>query len=132
MLDVQREALVAEAEEMAFYNGEDEPESVQFVLTTGKAVAETGLMEVGDELSATDVFFVLITGDFIGYMAKVPEAEDLPTGKMIWFVMDAGTLELLAWGIEESPMWLGSLGEPGTLDVPVPISLDESTPADGG
>ncbi len=123
----QEKVLVAKAEEMAFYNGEPTPTSVQVVLTTVQALIDIGEMEPGDLPADTSVYFVQMTGDFVGNMAKPPEGENLPTGHMLYFVMEADTLDLLGWGIGEPTWELESLGEPVTLDVPVPISLESST-----
>lgn len=125
-------ALVAKAEELAFYDGEDAPTEVGVVLTTPRALQGTPLLGPGPSFPVAEdaeVFLVVMRGEFVGHLAKVPEGEDIPTGSTLWFVMDRERLQLVAWGIGEVPIDLAAFGTPSPLEVPTPIVLEGPTPS---
>jgi hypothetical protein len=125
-------ALVAKAEELAFFNGDDSPTSVEVVLTTlGVLKAAPFFGDPGPRFPVADeaeVFLIVMEGRFVGHLAKVPEGEDVPKGATLWFVMDRTGLRLVAWGIGEETIDLTAFGSPQPLEVPTPIVL-EGTPS---
>lgn len=118
--DDQREALVAKAEELAYYDGEPSPTTAEAVVTTAEKVRATGLVTVSGD-SKAELLLVQLTGEFTGFLAKVPDGEDAPEGSVLWFVLDGKTLELRAWGIELKGIDLPLAGEPFTLPLETPI-----------
>jgi hypothetical protein len=131
--DEEEAALVAKAEELAFFDGEDSPTSVEVVLTTpGALKAAPFFGDPGPRFPAADdaeVFLVVMEGRFVGRLAKVPEGEDVPKGTTLWFVMDRTSLQLVAWGIGEEAIDPAAFGSPQPLDVPTPIVLEGTPPS---
>jgi hypothetical protein len=130
--DEEGAALVAKAQELAFFNGEDRPTSVEVVLTTPGALRAAPFFgdpgprfPVADD---ADVFLVVMERRFVGRLAKVPEGEDVPKGATLWFVMDRTSLQLVAWGIGEEAIDPAAFGSPQPLEVATPIVL-EGTPS---
>lgn len=121
--DDQEAALVSKAEELAFYDGEPSPSSAEAVAGTLEGVSSTGLVSIGDP-PGREILLAQLTGAFEGHLAKVPAAEDIPTGSVLWFILDADTLELRAWGIGLSEVDLSTVGDPFPLPLETPITED--------
>lgn len=124
-------ALVDQAEIFAFFDGEDEPTSVEVVVTMPRGLEDGGLLgpSVASPVSPdTEVFLVTMAGEFEGHLAKVPEGEAIPKGPCLWFVTDRTSLQVVAWGITEEPIDLAAYGSSIPLPVPTPIVIDEATP----
>ena len=118
----QEAALVAKAEEMAFYDDEPSPTRPMAVETTWEQVVGAGLGDAGVWPSDRGVFVASLEGAFVGHMAKVPSGGDAPTGRYLWFIMDAERLEVEAWGLGDVTVDLMTLGEPFSLPIDTPIT----------
>ena len=120
------QALIAKAEEFAYFNGEPTPTSAETVVVLPQQLVDLDLLDEPSKWTfyeaETKIYFTQLTGDFIGYWAKVPGNEDFPRGHMLYFLMRVEDLKHFGWGIEEEPLDLTTLGEPIPLDIETPIS----------
>jgi hypothetical protein len=96
-------------------NGEAHPSSATIV-TAGRQAAAT---VTGNAVVDTNqkVFLVVVHGNFVGYMAKVPERAAFPTGTTMTIAYDPSTLEVTDWTINPTAVDTSSLGPA------VPLSL---------
>ena len=117
-IEVER-TLIAKAQEMAYYDGDDSPFDVEGVLTTRGEAVKFGL--VGQARETMQIYVVQMSGEFVGYLAKVPDSEALPKGDTLYFVMDAEEMTTTGWGLLNERVDLADIGEPFALDVPTPI-----------
>ena len=118
----QEAALVAKAEEMAFYDDEPSPTRPMAVATTWEEVAGAGLGTAGARSPDRTVLVASLEGSFVGYLAKVPSGEDVPTGTHLWFIMDAERLQVLGWELGNEAIDLAAMGEPFPLPIHTPIT----------
>jgi hypothetical protein len=109
--------LSAIAGNFAEQNGTPTGVTAEGVAVDRKAAVD--LLAGGDQVdSAGDVYAVQLRGGvFTGYMAKVPEGQEFPTGTALYFVVDASSNQILDWGIDSEPQDMTSLGT--TFDVPM-------------
>ena len=118
----QEAALVAKAEEMAFYDDEPSPTRTMAVATTWEEVAGAGLGDAEAWPPDRAVFVASLEGTFVGHLAKVPSGDDMPTGRHLWFLMDAQRLQVEGWGLGNVAVDLTTLGAPFPLPIDTPIT----------
>lgn len=118
----QEAALVAKAEELSFYDDEPSPTRPMAVATTWEEVAGAGLGSAGARSPDRAVLVASLEGSFVGHLAKVPSGEDVPTGRHLWFLMDAERLQGSGWGLGDEAIDLTALGEPFPLAIDTPIT----------
>lgn len=106
-------AIVAKAMQMVNADVASGVPRTSFVLTTAKA--GNALVNGGasaDALSDAPAFLFKATGDFLGRTAKLAPGGTAPRGGQLEVLIDAGTGDILMWGIDaaDKPLALDSLG----------------------
>ena len=94
--------------EMASLNGDPHPQNGQVFASTRKFAEGV----ISGDIVDTDqpVYVAVFHGNFIGYMASVPNSGDFPLGNTMTVVFDANSLAVTDWGlVSNTPdtTWLG-------------------------
>jgi hypothetical protein len=91
-------------------NGEADPDGIVALAATQEEAVDAAMP--GDDMGdSTPSDLIVITGDFTGYAAKVPEGDSPPVGSVISLVIDATTGEVTDWslsGVEPDTTALGT------------------------
>jgi hypothetical protein len=106
-------AAAAIAERIAATNNVPTPPTVDVAQATRtQAIA---VVDPTDTIATNEPSYVVqMSGDFIGYGAKVPPGAALPTGTNMTVVINASSGRITDWSIDNSPQPLSALG-PVTL-----------------
>jgi hypothetical protein len=119
----------AVAREMATYLGDPSPDLAQFVLTTRRAaMATVAATDIEDD---TQVYLVVLSGNFVHMKAYAPHGYAAPTGTVAVFTWDPLTDHIFDLGVNDLAVDnLSSLGDVGTLNVEswTHVDLDQEEP----
>jgi hypothetical protein len=83
--------------EIASLNGDANPQDGQLFSSTRKLAESV----ISGDIVDTDqpVYVAVFHGNFVGYMASVPNSGEFPVGNAMTVVFDANTLDVTDWGL---------------------------------
>lgn len=104
---ISSEKAISIAKELATANAVSHPRTTKYVATT-RALAKSGVFH--GQKTDDSLWVVEMTGDFIGYSAKVRHGSPPPTGSHMTVTIDAATGEISDYSITNESSGLTSMG----------------------
>lgn len=99
--------LLGVAKRLAAANGESSPADIRYVKTDRNALKHID----GTQPKANDpVYLIQMTGNFVGYAAKIPRGSKAPRGNVLTVTVDAKSGHMLGWSILVEPHDLATFG----------------------
>ncbi|MBB1159398.1 hypothetical protein [Amycolatopsis dendrobii] len=99
--------LLGVAKRLAAANGESSPADIRYVKTDRNALKYID----GTQPKANDpVYLIQMTGNFVGYAAKIPRGSNAPRGNVLTVTVDAKSGHMLGWSILVEPHDLATFG----------------------
>ncbi|MFL5736323.1 MAG: hypothetical protein ACJ76P_03165 [Actinomycetota bacterium] len=106
---------------MALQNGDATPTSARWLRTDAKTAAPAvGLSP--DQATGGVEFLVVLEGNFVGQLAKVPSGSQAPTGTRLAITLDPKTHQVLDYGVTNRSVELPGLLPFRLAPVPAPSS----------
>ncbi|MGW7538088.1 hypothetical protein [Amycolatopsis sp. NPDC054798] len=100
--------LLATARRVASANDEADPSDVRCVKTDRYTLRHLD----GTRPTSNDpVYLIQLTGNFVGYAAKIPLGSKPPRGNALTVTVDANSGQMLGWSILLEPHDLAEFGE---------------------